>query len=301
MSSPAIPHRKRPGTSSRGARIALAVLSTLVLIVPLSLTAQEREHIGYVLDVEGDWFLAGRPQRPLTRAERVPAGGKIYIRNPSQYDRIYIASRSNDILDCRNCKEPDARCASPCNSRMELPKSGKAGASAFDVAFDTFIGFWWRKQRNPGGGVRDGELQEAVVRSSGEVIDLAPVFRTAPAQKEKFCARLRPVPRQDEPWRNDWLGPVQVEGAGWDTPTVSIPGISPGLYEVELRHDVRGECKDVEGSSWVLVTKPEEYERVLSSFRQAVEVTKKWGDGPRPGPEVKRSFLQTYLDYLARR
>lgn len=243
--------------------------------------------MGVVMEVEGEWFLAGA-SRPLARAERVPAGGRVVVKNPSPYDYIVIMRRNGELLARRDCSRQNQ-----CDAPIVLPAEGGRAPSVAEVFIETVIGLMWgKKYEEPAGGVRGGALREAVLLLDDGRINLAPVFRTPP--DKRFCVRLRPVPRGDELSRAAWLGPFEMENISG----ALLPIGGPGLFEIEAHESVRGECTGGGDSSWVLVAGAGAYQKASDSFREAVELTEGWGDGARPGPETKRRFLRAYLERL---
>lgn len=258
----------------------------MVVVFSQGVIAQRTTDVGLVAEVEGEWFLTGE-SRPLKRAERVPAGGRVIVKKPSRYDYIVIIRRNGELLARRDCSRQNE-----CNVPIVLPALHVRAPSIAEVLIDTVIELMWgKKYEAPAGGVRGGALREAVLRLHDGKLDLAPAFKTQPYKR--FCVRFRSVPRGDEPPNEAWLGPFEEDNAS----AVALPITGGGLFEIEIQESVRGKCEGGADAVWVLVTESNTFQKASESFRHAVELTDSWGEG-RPGPETKRRFLRAYLERL---
>jgi hypothetical protein len=92
------------------------------------------------------------------------------------------------------------------------------------------------------------------------------------------------------------LGPVGIDWDAGKLLLVSVKGLTPGLYEVQL---LDGRDKEPEGpgtEAWVLFVRPERFGEALRSFREAEALANGWGDSARTSS--KRRFLRAFLGHL---
>jgi len=256
---------------------------------------KERESVGYVFDSTGDWV-----QNGIKFAHK--SGDPVYAGAVITLDAAYKEAQTRGaaiIIILFNGKREERSLEQPPNfaKPIELPKSLGEQSS--------FIGRLLRAM----GGLFSGhsekylittvrgadllQLHEAVVKLDGGEIDLAPVFKAAPAGK--YLVRLRLVETQAPSERKALPESLAFDWKPESEQRVAVPGLRPGLWRMSL---MQPEDKRPLGvDAWALICAPDKYEKVAGSFNQVVALTNKWGEKVSSG-EV-RSFLRTALDVLA--
>jgi hypothetical protein len=89
--------------------------------------------------------------------------------------------------------------------------------------------------------------------------------------------------------------PAQVKWADGASASLSIPGVRPGLYKL-TQLEPNGQL--VAPEAWILVSRPEDFEKNLSTYQEALDATKKWPD--EVDVRAPRAFLRQVLDGLSR-
>jgi hypothetical protein len=131
------------------------------------------------------------------------------------------------------------------------------------------------------------ELNDAVVSITGASVDVSAAFQGM--DPGSYRVRLEPVSG------GKVTAAVQVNWTEGSPARISVPGLSPGLYKLgEL--DANGQLAAPE--AWILITRPEDFEKPRSTFQEALDATKKWPD--EVDVRAPRAFLRQVLDGLSR-
>jgi hypothetical protein len=262
--------------------VSLAVTS----FAPTVTAQTPRTPVGYVLEIEGEWYLNGNTSEPLRRWQKLPAGGTVSIKAPTLGARIVVASLSGQIIDNRDCESYG------CSQPITLPK-GHTQPSLLRVALDATVDILWGSpDRYKLARVRTfgSALSEGVIKLNNGEIDFGPVLK----QTGRNYLRWRARPRTGPP--GEWSETVALRKEQERPALVAVSGFKPGLYEVNLQRLKDGSYETF-ASAWVLVTAPSEYESATESFEEAAATTREWGNNVEPG--TSRQFLRAHLDYLA--
>jgi hypothetical protein len=270
-------------------RLAIAFFSLSVIVLLLVQIILAQQTIGYVLNVKGNWVLDS--SQKLGAGSTLPPGGRVQARSPSGGDFIEIADRRGRVIVNKSCRETD------CTRPIVLPReetglfSRLFEAAMFAIRndpskFDVLI------------SRAGGELKEAVVKLAGEQVDLSEVL--ANKSSGKYLLRLIPKDedRAQRPAQRPTLGPISVDWNAGKLLVVSIKGITPGLYEVQLLDSEDMEPQEPGTEAWVLFAEPENFDEAFCSFREAIATTGEWGEGIRF--DTKRQFLRGVLSSLTR-
>jgi len=242
--------------------------------------------VAYVLEVDGNWFLASNSANLLRPGQKLAAGGVIRIDSPSRSNRIVIADLRGEIIITRNCE------VEVCNRPIKLPDL-PAQRSVVGVVFDAAMDLiWGAPDRYSVHRSRSDELSDGVVKLSEDKIDFGSVLK----KPGRYYLRWRSVPVGSEA-ASKWSDPTEVILQSQGLALVTVSSFKPGLYEVNLLRSM-GNGYEPTAAAWVLVCASPSYEKCNSSFQEATELTKKWGD--RVKPEAARLFIQAHLDSLAR-
>lgn len=265
-----------------------------LLFVSLTLTCvllNAAQNVGYVLEKEGDWTLAGNPA-PLKGGEAVPAGALPKIDKPKDGDTLVIADLNGDLLKrvrcakgaCHECRSLDI-----CEDDLKplpttKPQPGLLAAS-FDAAMELLFG---KADRYSVHRVRGEELADAVVTLDQDHADLAAVLYQL--DNGKYNLRWRDLTHPTAKPQN-----VPIEAVRGRPTTATLTGFSPGLYELTLLE--KGQPSP--NTAWVFLASPTDSVPAAAAFQQSVSRAAKWG--PSVTPNASRAYLRASLDDLARR
>lgn len=245
-----------------------------------------RTPIGYVLEIEGEWYLNGDTSTPLRRWQKLPSGGMVSIKAPAPGAHIVIANLSGEIIDNRDCDSYG------CSQPIKLPRASTQ-RSLLRVALDATVDLLWgMPNRYTLARVRTfgSALSEGVVILDNREIDFGPVLKQTGRNYLRWRARPRTGPQ------GEWSEPVVLMKEQARPAVVAVSGFKPGLYEVNLQRLKDGSYETF-ASAWVLVATPSEYEGAAESFKKTLATTREWGSKVELG--TSRQFLRAHLDYLA--
>ncbi|MGB8511036.1 MAG: hypothetical protein WCD76_21880 [Pyrinomonadaceae bacterium] len=277
---------KFAASTSRG----LLALSFLMVVALSASYASAQQQVGYVLEINGKWFLDGNAQ--LAKGRVLPAGGTISAQSPTGDDYIVIVNLSGRrIIARRTCRDSDE-----CNHPIKLPRTVASEPSTMNVFMSSLMNLLGGEpDRYAIGTKRGGDLPDAVVQLKDGALDLRPLFESK--GKGTYYLRLRAIPREGKPSGGKWTGPLTLNWEQTKPATVSASGLQPGLYELALLDRDGDDYLPSGASAWVLAGKPEEYGKMAASFQEAVALTRMWGADVTA--EGVRGFLRAQLDRLA--
>ena len=132
------------------------------------------------------------------------------------------------------------------------------------------------------------ELSDAVVSIKGDNVDLTASFQGM--DSGSYRIRLEPVSGGKA------TIPAPVKWTDGDSVSLSIPELRPGLYRLG-QLDANGRLAALE--AWILVSRPEDFEKNLSVYQEALDATKRWPD--EVDIRAPRAFLRQVLEGLSRR
>lgn len=267
-------------------RILTASFFFCLLIASFAPHGATQAPVGYVVEIHGDWYVDGNTASPLKRWQKLQPSSTVGIKSPTPDARIAISDLSGKIIASRNCE------ADNCSRPFKIPGSSPQ-RSLLGVAFDATVGLLFgspdkysmHRQRTSGSALSDG-----VVKLEGGQIDLSSILRP----RGRYYLSWRSRPRSGE--HGKWSDPISLRTKRGQPVLIAVTGLEPGLYEINLQRRV-WESYETFASAWVLVSAAPGYENDAASFRQAVELTKQWGD--KVEPNTSRQFLVAHLDYLA--
>jgi hypothetical protein len=255
-------------------------------------TVQSKTDAGYVLEIEGKWFLDRYPREYLAMGQTLRAGEKIRIQSPTANDHITIAGPSGEIIIRRNCSN-----AGECNRRVIIPSPEDARSNIFGAILHTAMELIYGKpERYSVHGVRgiNNDLEEAVCLVEKGKVDLSRAFRRMP--KGVYYLKIRSL--QPSATRKTY-GPLQFDWDQGASSVLDVSGLTPGIYEIRLLVRSDGEYEPTSLTVWILFLNKLDFARASDSFGQAIELTGGWG---KPlTDETKRSVLRACLDNLATR
>jgi len=265
----------------------LCVLVLLVFASGSAYVAQSRSDAGYVLEVEGKWYV--KAKQYLAVGQRVAAGDVIRVLSPGETDHIVISGMTGEIIARRHCGKET------CSRGLIVPASNKNDAGLFTVILDTAMRLIRGKpDRYSVHGVRgvNNDLREAVCVRDGASVELGPAFHSMP--KGVYYLKLREVVSgAAEPAR----GPFRFDWDPQQTSTLQLSDISDGTYEIRLMTLLGDQYETTPLTVWVLISDKQEFKRLTDLFRQATSVTDTWQTST--ADETKRTVLRAYLHSLA--
>lgn len=278
--------------------LAAVVVASFLAIASLPLTAENppEQDVGFVLDLRGDWEIAGAPPVALRVGRSVPANGTIRPRSaqPSSFITIVLFDGSTTMTrSCRNAGE--------CSKPLVLPGLAKPDP------------FWSRALRTLGALLSrqdealvpvmardiltaDDEVQahETVLALSGPSIDLSPVIRGSGAGR--YTLVLEPVGTRNHPANARPLT-ASVEWEPEKPVKVSADNLAPGLYTMTVVPERDDLYVPIGASAWILLTRAEAFDERARAFEEAVELTRGWEKPIRK--QAVRRFLRACLEMLA--
>lgn len=279
----------------------LGLFFTFMLILATPSISVGQELVGFVLEMQGKWFLDGSPPRKIHKGSTLPAGGSIYIQPPvSRSARVVVADRTGAIIVKKECD-----LTGECEGRIRLPglnpgasSVGRHVSAVLDVLskeepvkYESFIS---SSSQLPEGDLTADDVREAVVAIRGDTLDMRPVF--ARVRRKRFFLRLNAAPGKQSVDHSPDVAPTVYD---WDPAAPSAfkaPGIQPGLYEIERLAEGEGGFATAGVIAWILIPQPDEYEKVSYCFGKVVQVATKWGGAIKP--DTTRTYLRANLDYL---
>jgi hypothetical protein len=267
-------------------RILTASFFFCLLIASFAPHGATQAPVGYVAEIHGDWYVDGNTASPLKRWQKLQPNSTVGMKSPTPDARIVIFDMSGKLIASRNCE------AVNCSHPFKLPASSPQ-RSLLGVAFDATVGLLFgspdkysiHRERTSESALSDG-----VVKLEGGQIDFSPILKL----RGRYYLSWRSLPRSGEPGK--WANSIEFRTKRGQPALVTVPGLEPGLYEINLQRPV-WERYQTFASAWVLVSTAPEYENAAASFRQAVELTKQWGG--QVERDTSRQFLLAHLDYLA--
>lgn len=251
---------------------------------------QAKNDIGYVLEVEGKWYVEKKPREYLAIGQRLAAGDVVRIESPAESDHIVVSGPTGEILIKRYC---DNR--ADCARRLVIPYPADSQPSIFDVVLQTAMRLINGKpERYSVHGVRGvtNDLQEAVCRLEGSSVDLSPVFRLLPTGR--YYLKLRNL---ESGVSRPTLGPLRFDWNPNGGTALIVNDVVPGLYEVRLLLRSSDEYEPTMLTAWTLISSSSDFDRFTNSFRPTIALTAKWGK--EISDETKRGVLRASLDNLA--
>jgi hypothetical protein len=269
-----------------------AILIVFSLVTARSTWAQEK--VGYILDVHGNWVLAGN-FASLNRGDGVAAGA--LLRNtatkPSDNDRIVVADLKGDVIKrirckssvCNECRD-SGTCYDPIQPLPQLSPSPSVLRASFEGLMALFSS---KPDRYSIHRVRGTTLEDAVVQLSADRIGLGEVLKDQ--KKGTYLFTLTKIPGSS----SSVIGKSEHVTLDWEpnrADQIVIHGVRPGLYEAKL------DAGEFSKSFWILLVGTESYGQLDGQLRRMSAQMETWGDDVPS--DVKLSFRRAYLAYLAK-
>jgi hypothetical protein len=247
--------------------------------------------IGYVADLQGDWYLGGADSDAmpkLSKGQEIPGGAAIRIKTPSRGDYIVIIDLDLKILELRRCRGVET-----CNSPILLPEKAKREGSAGGFALllrDALDRL--RNEPQPSlHRVRGSALMtDGVVALRERSVDLRDIMRYARAGRYVLTRSEDAGRQQTGAQRMVFVWEPET------TTTVAVGDLSPGLFDINEENAVATQSSGKDPRARILVCFPSAYFDAVSSFRKVLDVTDSWTDSV--DPDTTRAFLRSLLASL---
>ena len=280
-----------PARATRASAALPASVCLLALLFSAGAASARAQDVGYVVDIEGGWFIDGRQ---LAKGQGVAGGRVISNPSPTEFDYIVVAYKDKSVGALR-CRDTGGRNSSACRQGLQTPQR-LARASWASLLAAALPRFGRAPARYSVHMIRaeDGNLREAVLSGERGAVDLAPAF--AEMRKGTYYARLRPKSG------DGFGGPVEHEpyALKWD-PSAAAPlrvgRIEPGLYELSLLERRGSEFRPTLVTAWVFVASPAEHARAAAEFAEASGTASAWAE--QAGRGTVRSILRAALEQLS--
>jgi hypothetical protein len=146
---------------------------------------QSKTDAGYVLEIEGKWYVDRNPREYLAMGQRLMAGDIIKIVGPKENDRIVISGTSGEIIAKRYCASES------CLRRLMVPFP-ESDSGVLDAMLKTAMRLiTGRPVRYSVHGERgvSNDLKEAITLFDRGSLDLSPVFHNMPKGVYSFLLR----------------------------------------------------------------------------------------------------------------
>jgi hypothetical protein len=259
-----------------------------------------QSNVGFVLDKQGGWTLAGSRQE-LSAGQQLPAKGLLSNSSPSDGDRIVIADLNGAVIKrvrcrkkvCRECSESGA-CY---DSIRALPLAGQmagALASSFAAVMDLFAG---KPERYSAHRVRGEEIAEGVLQLKDGRCDLAPAFQGL--EKDRYYVQLKSLSVDAGPAPGVQPDPISFDWDASKPSPISVAWLQRGLYDLILLTKDGTDYYKTGVDAWALVSDAADYRESADEFERATALAAKWGNDV--SPEMARGYLRANLEYLASR
>ena len=277
--------------SPRRQAVVIIVLTSFLLTDLVWSVEGAGKGIGIVVNLSGDWFLDGNPPVRIKEGDDLPAGGKIWPSSttPAAKDVFMEVLLRNGMTWRSHCD------AKPCSRREPLTLPG---------AIEKEASWWETLQKFLRIRARDEYIQthtrgddpeEGIAILSHGKINLRDVFgRMTP---DVYCLRFQSLDANGKPRNGSTPQKVIYDWEPGQPQPLSVAGLDPGLYEIELLDRETSNLFPTGRTAWVLIARPQDHQRLRESFQNAVELTKKWD--PEVSPRTVRVFLRAYLNALA--
>lgn len=303
---------RRYGESRSGVfhRACQWISPALILVITFAIapTLQAQARIGFVVDIKGDWVLYPKPQdndtqgqdkkgkvedgTKLSKWDDVPAGAVIRSRAAHDGDFITIVDKDSlNVLVSSRCEQA-ASCYKPIYLPDQLNDSGLSAEleAGLKKARDILLGEPPQASMHRVRGAAP-RVDEAVVRLTGDEIDLRPVMQRMPRGRYSLA-----------PYGQMTGGrpPAQAAAFDWDPhieALILVRNQKPGLYEVEEITASENSPPDPNNSVRVLVCSSGDYEDIFNSFEKVRGLTDTWAN--TASQDSIHAFLRAYLAGLA--
>ena len=273
-----------------------AMVGSILVVSLLCAQAKAWQVVGFVLEKQGTWQLAGGTT-DLAEGTRLPARGRLVNKTPTDGDRISVVNLNGDLIVRIRCKSGTcAACSSNSDACYDpiapLPEPKPAPSMLGTMLHSVMELVNGKPDRYSVHRVRGpAPLSDAVLQLDRGRLDLAPAFAYQKSGRYRIqFLSIGDRRRKSDPFSVDWH-PARSNAT-------AVPGLERGLHALLLF-----DADDASGSplmdAWVLLTNPDEYSRVASAFKAASDQTAKWGTSITP--DTKQRFLRAHLDYLASR
>ena len=272
----------------------------LVILLPI-VPACAQQMVGYVLEMDGEWTIAGTtPAKALSKGGQLPGAGLVENNSPADGNFIVIANLNGDVIKRIKCRAKacyECRDSGTCYDRVQRlpaakPQTGFLAAS-FAVIMDLFGSGPDRFSVHRVRALGLGRLDDGVVQLVNEQVDLGPILHSD--DRGRYYLRFETLADSSQPsWRSGAIV------ADWDPalPTrVSIDGLQHGLYLVSLLVPRGKSFSNTGVDAWVLVAGRAGYEKVSQKFKEVEEQMKRWGD--EVSVESRAGYLRAYLEILS--
>ena len=269
--------------------------------LPLLVQAQAKTIIGFVTEINGEWYLEDDPAKRILLKDPVPAGAVIRLKSGfGRSSRITIT-----LLDDARTKI-ERVCGRPtsCRDPLVLPSKIKRAASSrktrpaeiersFLSRFQSVLSSFFDNPTAFGSPISRGslDLQESLIPIVDGEADIGPAFQRL--RKDSYHLQLERLGKGGQPTGE--ASPPTIYR--WDPARSPLPVkvSGPGLYRIVLL-DGSARNEPTGDDVWVLALTPLRYKSHYEEFQEAARLALRWGNDFAPD---SRSFLRAYLDHLA--
>jgi hypothetical protein len=257
--------------------------------------AGEKKVVGYVFEARGKWL---QNDQVVEQGAGVFAGARITLSPANAVEKpaivVHLVDGGREMRSATvpgSLKKPIEIPENLGDNDSRLARVMKAVQAVFVKEPERYLPTMTRE------GGDAAVLQESIVKSAADgSADLSPAFGTVPAGK--FLLRWRQL-KVDErvPASSPSRSTVASAPVTWNPESPAsavIAGLAPGLYRVSLLS--ASEEQPLGAPAWILVCTPGDYQSAAEGFRDALEMTRQWGQEAKP--DEVRALLRAYLESL---
>jgi hypothetical protein len=269
--------------------IRFAVLIRLGFLVLIVFTpkAGAQERVGYVLQVEGAWYLAG-DTHPIVRGQSVKARDIIRNDSPAEDHLLVVVNNQGQTLLTRNCAQNQNSC------RRVIVPAQKQSPSPFNAFLGRVMSLWQSEPDRFAVHITRGGFRESVLAMRDGRVDLTPAFEHL--TPETYLVEFKPLAVVGA----EAGQPPRVEKLDWNSETarsLTLQGLAPGLYEM-IRLQSKNKQPTLD-SAWILIIDATKYEEATRRFAEVKRLSLAWEEKNVDKATV-RSLLRAFLDDMAR-
>jgi hypothetical protein len=266
----------------------------LVLAFCKTLPAREK-HIGFVLEILGEWLVDGRQIEHA--GEGLPAGATVTLSPKANFRsgdewRVTIILLNNEARSCTcNSFESCKKCQ-PIQLPTSLTPSSSLGerlhqavARLLSLDPERYVPAISREAGGPPPRLHDGVL----LLDKGRIA-IADWFRDI--EPGSYALTFVYIGRDGESRTPAVLTLDWNAGA----PPLPAPGLRPGLYVVRMFPARSAPTQALSQDAWILLASADQFESQAVAYREHVELTRHWEN---VAAVAVQTFLRACLDQLA--
>lgn len=274
----------------------VGVLSLLALLIAVGPASAEKNIIGHIAKIRGDWQLYpdgadSSTAEKLAKGQGVPAGAAIRINTPSAQDYIVIIGLDLSVIEERRCEGKDT-----CHSPILLPqKNEKQGASDKFISLlnDVWVRFEHEEYQPSFHRMRGALIADGIVALRDHTLDLKDILGNE--KPGRFV--LTSTEAADRP--NATIHATKFSWNASITTIVPAPALSPGLFDINFDNDEDASATarrpKNDAPACILVCEPSTCPDAIALFGAIRDLTASWNGSDEEDTLPAHEFLRSLL------